>query len=132
VLRSEIPRTVADNLRLLLASDRIVAYPRSAPFALDYRVIVEIERFDADLDGDAVLRARWSIYPADRGDALAVERSDLQRPVASSSYSKLAAAHSELLAELSRAIAARIRALAFESSGAESLAEGDAPTDSSE
>jgi uncharacterized lipoprotein YmbA len=111
VLQSEIPRTLADNLRILLASDRIVAYPTPAPFAIDYRVIVEIERFDADQGGDAVLRARWSIQPSDRGNPLAVERTDLQRSLASSSYSKLAAAHSELLAELSRAIAVKIREL---------------------
>lgn len=102
VLDAEIPRALGDNLRILLASDRIVAYPTAAPFSLDYRVVVEIERFDAELGGEAILVARWIIQSEDGGDALAVERSDLRREVDSKSYSGLAATHSELLAELSR------------------------------
>ncbi|MBW2293984.1 MAG: membrane integrity-associated transporter subunit PqiC [Deltaproteobacteria bacterium] len=109
VLDSEIPRALADNLRILLASNRIVAYPTTAPFALDYRVVIEIERFDAALAGDAVLQARWSILSDSGGDALAVERSDLKGQVGSSGYSDLAVAHSELLADLSRSVAAKLR-----------------------
>jgi hypothetical protein len=108
VLDAEIPRVLGDNLRILLASDRIVAYPTAAPFPLDYRVVVEIERFDAELGGEALLVARWIVRSEDGGDALAVERSDLRGEVDSKSYSDLAATHSELLAELSRAIAAKI------------------------
>jgi len=111
MLDSEIPRALGNNLRVLLASDRIVAYPTIANFPLDYRVTVEIERFDAERGGEALLVARFIIQSGEGGDALSVERSDLRREVESRSYSDLAAAHSELLADLSRAIAAKIRAI---------------------
>jgi uncharacterized lipoprotein YmbA len=109
MLDSEIPRVLAGNLRILLASDRVVAYPTTALFALDYRVVVEIERFEAERGGEALLVARWTVQSEDRSEPLTVERSDLQGQVSSKSYSDLAAAHSELLAELSRAIAAKLR-----------------------
>jgi uncharacterized lipoprotein YmbA len=108
VLDTEIPRTLAENLRILLASDRVVAYPLIASFSLDYHVGVQIERFDGTLGGDASLTARWIILSEDRGDTLAVERSDLHAKVDSSSYSDLARAHSQLLVDLSREIAAKI------------------------
>jgi uncharacterized lipoprotein YmbA len=111
VLSSEIPRTIAENLRILLGSDRVAAYPTAAPFPLDYRVVLDIERFDAAQAGDAVLNARWSLRRADQSEPIAIGRSDLQTTVASSSYADLAAAHSELLAELAREIAARIALL---------------------
>lgn len=100
--------TIGQNLGVLLASQRIVTYPRQAPFPVDFRLDIAFDRFDADQPGDAVLRARFSLQPGSGGDAVTVQIVELREPVKPGDFVDLARAHSALLSQLSTRIAAEI------------------------
>jgi uncharacterized lipoprotein YmbA len=70
-LRQDMTRVLVGNLGQLLGSDRVVAAgsaPRAAP---DYRVEVEILRFERAADGRVQLAARWWLLNGKDGAPLA-------------------------------------------------------------
>jgi len=61
-LPQNFTRVLAENLSVLLATDRVVVYPWYASAAVDYRVEVEVIRFERRASsGDVELTARWSV-----------------------------------------------------------------------
>lgn len=58
-LESMVPRLLAADLIRLLGTDEVVSLPQRQPIPLDYQVEVEVQRFDAETAGRAVLDARW-------------------------------------------------------------------------
>jgi uncharacterized lipoprotein YmbA len=109
-LESEVLRVLGENLGILLGTDRIAVYPRRVAIRTDYRVRLDFERFEGEGDDILALRVRWVLMP-ESGEAIAVELTTVREPVEGSGVGALVAAHSRALAELSRQIAARIRAL---------------------
>jgi uncharacterized lipoprotein YmbA len=70
-LRQDMTRVLIENLGRLLGSERVVGAanaPRAAP---DYRVEVEILRFERAADGRVQLAARWWLLNGKDGAALA-------------------------------------------------------------
>jgi uncharacterized protein len=57
-------RVLAANLGRSLGSQRVSAYPVQPPYALDYRVHLDVERFDGRPGAALVLSARWVITGA--------------------------------------------------------------------
>ena len=51
-LKGEIARTIAENLTQLLGGASVFAYPQSANVEADYKVLVDVQRFDS-APGDA-------------------------------------------------------------------------------
>jgi uncharacterized lipoprotein YmbA len=106
-LKSEIPRVVADNLARLLDGARTATSTQRASGAPDYRVLIDIQRFDSAPQEGATIQALWSITAKDgtplTGSSLAIER-------AGAGYDELVAAHSRALGAVSRDIAAAIAA----------------------
>jgi hypothetical protein len=104
------PRVMAENLSVLLATDRVFLLPQRRATTIDYQVEVEVTRFDADVGGPAVLSARWEIFDND-GNALVVDRSTFTETIGSEDYGAIATAMSQTVAALSREIASAITAL---------------------
>lgn len=104
------PRTMVDNLSVLLETDRVFALPRRRSTALDYQVEVQVIRFDADVGGDAVLDARWEVFDK-KGQSLYLGRSTLREPVVDEGVEPVVAAMSQTVASLSREIARAISLL---------------------
>lgn len=103
-LKGAIPRVIAANLARTLSDARVAA---NSPDG-DYRVVVDIQRFES-VRGDAVtIDALWSVRPP-KGTALRAGRSVVREAVAGKDYDGLAAAHSKALAVLSDDIAQVIR-----------------------
>ena len=105
-------RALAENLGRLLESDRVIAAPYSMLLQPDYRVEVEVLRFEREAEGRVRLSARWWLT---RGSDAAI----LASPEASflgtslgeaASYEALVASMSSVYGELSQAIAASVRA----------------------
>ena len=67
-LRDGVTRSLAENLSLLVPTDRVVLHPWSRTTVPDYQVTVEVTQFDAGPGGEVVLAARWQILNADEGD----------------------------------------------------------------
>lgn len=106
-LKTEIPRIIADNLAAYLNVKRVAAYPQNAGDNADYRVLVDIQRFDSALGESVTIDALWTIKRQSDG-ALRTGRSTAKES-SGGSYDAMVAAHSRALATISRDIAEAIR-----------------------
>ena len=110
-LSSEIPRAIAGHLAQLLGTRQVSAYPSSASDEADYRVFIDIQRFDSELREAVTIDAIWTIRrPAQKDAPEKTGRSLVREAVGGNGYEALVSAHSRALAALSRDIAAAIRA----------------------
>lgn len=110
-LRSEIPRIIADNLAADLNVKRVAAYPQSAGDNADYRVLVDIQRFDSTLGESVTIDALWTVKRVPDG-VLRTGRSTTKESSGGGSYDAVVAAHSRALATISHEIAEAIRTFA--------------------
>ena len=111
-----VTRTVAENLAILLPESRVVRYPWPAGESMRCRVSVELRALGAQADGWVRLEGRWALLPDDGETPLVLRPLSLRRrplPVGPGGVDPAGAveAMSELLADLSRQIAAAVQAL---------------------
>jgi uncharacterized lipoprotein YmbA len=107
-LGDAIARAVAVDLANLLGTPRVATAP-FATFAADYRVTIDLQRFDST-PGDAVqIEAVWVVKQVAQQRARS-GRTVVREPANGQGYDALAAAHSRALARVSADIAAEIRA----------------------
>ena len=107
-LKREIPRLLAQNIGLLLGSERVFSYGQGAGADARYRVLVDIVRLEAVPGESVTLEAHWSIRGP--GGAKRGGRSLVQEKAAGAGYEALVAACSRALAGMSDDIAKAIRA----------------------
>lgn len=107
-LSGDILRAVTQDLSTLLGSDRVVAHPWTRFIAPDFRVPLDIQRFDGALGREVTLEATWAVHCKDEPSARVVRRSVLIEPAPGPGYPDLVAAHGRALAALSREIAAEL------------------------
>lgn len=109
LLRSAIPRVIAETLGRELGSSRVLASRMAAGTPVDYRVSIEVQRFDSSLDEGATIDALWTIStpagPSRNG------RSTVQEPAPSHDPAGIAAAHAKALARIAADIAQAIRSM---------------------
>jgi hypothetical protein len=116
LLPSAVTRTVAENLAILLPETRVLQYPWRAHEPLRCRVAVDLRVLAPQGDGTVRLEGRWSLLPEGEEGPLVIRPVALRRgplPVGTQGIASGPAveAMSELLADLSREIAAAVRAL---------------------
>jgi uncharacterized lipoprotein YmbA len=104
-LKAAIPRVIAANLAHALGDARVTAFSADA----DYRVLVDIQRFESVRSNAVSIEAGWSVRPA-KGGAPRNGRSVVRETASGKDFDALAAAHSKALAVLSDEIAQAIRA----------------------
>ena len=63
-LQDLVTRALAENLSLLIPTERVVLHPWSRTVELDYQVTVDVMQFDAGPSGEVVLAARWRLLNA--------------------------------------------------------------------
>jgi uncharacterized protein len=110
-LDENFTHVLAQNLSILLGSDRIIAYPWPLDKRLRYRVEIEVFRFEVNSAGEAQLSARWSVIDQTGKSASNLKESLLARPAKEKSTDGSVAALSETVADLSREIAKTVIAL---------------------
>ena len=110
-LKNNVFRVLADNLAILLDTDRIVAFPWKRSTFVDYQVAVDVARFDGSLGERVVLRTRWMIFGDDGRNLLSSKHLAVTEPISGNTIADLVSAQSRVLAELSRRIAENIRDL---------------------
>ena len=106
-LRSTIPRLLGENLSRLLGSARVSVYPRNGAGEADYRLFVDVARFEATA-GSVTVEAHWTIRPAQGFQRTG--RSQVVEPRAGAGYESMASAYNRALAAVSREIAQAIAA----------------------
>ncbi|MDD2310725.1 MAG: PqiC family protein [Desulfuromonadaceae bacterium] len=109
-LKSEIPRTIAENLRSLLGSSRVSSYLQHAGADAEYRVLVDIQRFEASPEGIVTVEAAWSLHRV-AGGTSQNGRSLVQESAGTGGYDPLVAAYGRALLAVSRDLAGAIRAV---------------------
>ena len=110
-LDKNVARILAENLSLLLATDRVLIFPWSGSIHVPYQVTVDLTRLDTTPDGKAVLVAAWSVFGKDGTKLLAMKRSSFTVPVQASGFDAMASAESRTVEEMSREIAAFLGSL---------------------
>lgn len=106
-----VPRVLVEDLQRRLPGSRVVGFPQVAGPNFNYRVAVDIGRFDVDANGIATIAARWQIYAATAPRAVVVDDSLLQTRGDGSGHAAAVAALSNGLGELGDRIAQALRAL---------------------
>lgn len=57
---------VAENLAAMIPTDQVAIFPWRSPWTAQFRVTVDIARFDGPLGGPADLTARWRLLDESR------------------------------------------------------------------
>lgn len=107
-LRRAIPRVVALNLARELSTARVVVYPPSGSEVSDYRVFLDVKRFESQAGKAVNLEVAWSIRRGAAGE-LRTGNSVVREPVTGTGYELLVAAYSRALDAVSREIAGALR-----------------------
>jgi uncharacterized lipoprotein YmbA len=102
---------LAENISLLLATDRVVVYPWEIDFKPHYRIALDIRYFEGQMGENVLLDVVWRVSGQEGQKAQTVKTSLIKEPVAAADYEALVAAKSQAIAQLSRQIAQEIRKL---------------------
>ena len=106
-LQDGFTRVLAENLSLLLATDRVAIFPWKSVVP-EYQVVIEVTHFLGQIGGEVSLVALWSILSKNGKDVLVSKKSSFHESTGSSEYAALVAAMSRTVAALSRDIAAAV------------------------
>ena len=110
-LADGISVAVAENLSALLATPRVALLTQATTFDTDFRVAIEVQRFESIPGTSALVDAVWNVRRVKDGVSVS-GRATLRESVADRGYDALAAAHSRAVARLCEDVAAAIRKLA--------------------
>jgi len=105
-LQENFTQVLGRNLEILVPGVVAVAFPWKGPNQdLAYRVVVEVDRFDAGPDDQVALDAAWALHRGVSTGWIAGGRTAIRVPAQGEGYSAIVAAMSEAAGALSREIA---------------------------
>jgi uncharacterized lipoprotein YmbA len=104
-----LERVVAENLAVLVPAAQVGSFPWRDPAPMDYRVSIEVQRFERTSDGPVALEARWAVYHGIEATPFVRQRASVAEEVDSSDLASAVGAMSRAAARLSQQIAAAIR-----------------------
>jgi uncharacterized lipoprotein YmbA len=110
-LPNEFNQVFAENLSVLLNTDRVAVFPWEKHFQPRFRVILDVQRFDGRLGEFALLETRWTITDSEGRQTLRVGKSSIEKPVADAGYAAHVKGLDQALQGLSEEIAAEIKKL---------------------
>lgn len=99
-------RVLRESLARLLATDALIELPTDRDVQPDYRIALQVLRFEAEEGGEVELEARWQVFGRAGERPLRLERSRLREPV------ERGAGVEPVVAAMSRALAGLARTLA--------------------
>ena len=103
-------RVLSENLATMLNTYRIEKYPWALKTRVDYRIEVDVQRFETDGNGQTQLIASWIIRDGPSSKILYASETNTGSPAGNDEASASAALSSDL-ATLSREIASRVTEL---------------------
>lgn len=117
-LEDNFLRVFSQNLSSLIPTDNVLIFPWLASARIDNQIILEITRFEREADGRVSLTAAWTILTPDGKEVLLRRKSSLDETAnikdTKKTYEKTVAVMSQLIAQLSREIAAEIQTISQE------------------
>jgi uncharacterized lipoprotein YmbA len=109
-LQDGLAAVLAENLAGILGTPSVTVFPRESGADADFRVAVDLQRFESTPGTSAVMEATWVVRRAKDGRTL-TGRTSVREAVQDRAFEALAAAHSRAARRLSADIADAIRAL---------------------
>jgi len=110
-LKDDFTRVLAENLSILLETDKMVLYPYIGVVPIDFRIGMNLNRFEGAPGGEVSLEATWLIQEGPDKKEGFIQKSRITIPVSGSDYPSLVAAQSRAVEKLGREIAKAIQAL---------------------
>jgi len=110
-LQQELARVLAVDMAQALGIGRVLTNADSAAASADYRVALDIQRFDSTPGSGVTVEAVWTVSRSARGGSRS-GHALVQEPATAKDYDALVAAHSRALSRISREIAKDVQALA--------------------
>ena len=110
-IEEDIGRVIAENLSLMLATDKVLSYPSMVAVPQDYIIKIDISRFDGRLGGDIELIVRWAVFDGQGNAVHSVTASHIMEAARGGGYADMVAAQSRALAVFSRELADVIKEL---------------------
>jgi len=111
LLKDDVKRILAEDLGILLSGEGATVSTDELLIEPDYRVVLNINRFDGTPGETAWLNAVWTLKDQKNQKTVAVTQSLFTEKVSGPGYADLVNAQSRTLASLSREIAAEIKKL---------------------
>jgi uncharacterized lipoprotein YmbA len=109
-LQDNLSEVIAQNLLGLLGAAQVSSFPKMPAADAQYRVAVELQRFESVPGTEALLEATWTVLRK-KDRVTQTGRTRVREAVQDASYDALVAAHSRAAGRLSEDIAQAIRAL---------------------
>ena len=109
-LQSGFSRVLAENLSVLLSTDRVLQFPWKSSEPIDFRITVNVVRFDGGPKEQVSLVTRWAVFGPEGNELVPLTGSRIVMPVKRAGYEALAIALSEAIGKLSQEIASAVRA----------------------
>jgi len=112
-LTDSMHRIISTDVDNLLHGVVVVMYPYEAVVRshLDYRLVGDVNRFDADSSGLVVLEIQWAIVDTEANLLVPTRRNRYQAQMATSGdFSAMVAAMNDVLSQFSRDVAGRLKA----------------------
>lgn len=107
-LQDMFARVTADNLSVLLGTNRVILFPWRSSMPVDYQVTIQVAQFDGLLGEQVVLRAHWQVFTGDGKKLMESGYSVFEDKVEDGSIEALVAAGSRVVKRLRRAVAEAI------------------------
>ena len=101
-LKDNVIAVLSKNVATLQPDAIVRAYPWSVYGNVDYRVIIDISRFDTQLGKSVNLEASWAIMEEKNHTIISNGQTKLQQPLNDASYNSAAQGLSKLLGDLSQ------------------------------
>ena len=101
-LQNNVIAVLSKNVATLQPNAIVRAYPWSVYGNVDYRVIIDISRFDTQLGKSANLEASWAIMEEKNHTIVSNGQTKLEQRLSETSYNSAAQALSKLLSEFSQ------------------------------
>jgi uncharacterized protein len=102
----------AENISILLSTNRVALFPWKSQIGPDYRVALDIHQFDGQIGDSVLLNVTWAVRGReDNAQPLYVTRTVITQPAPGQDYESLVSAYSKAVAELSREVASAIRTI---------------------
>lgn len=111
-LANSFQRILADNLAVLLDSNRVLEFPTTPALDGGYQVPIQVTRLDADTAGEAVLEVQWLVRSSGDAHVVPARRSRYTTRVEDpADYGSVVEALSRVVALFAREIAATVAEL---------------------
>ena len=107
-LGENINRVVMDNLDRSGVASRLEVFPWTSRDQVDWQIVVDIDQFARQADGNVILTARWKLVHFQSGKILAAAKYNKVSTPNDATIEGTVIAMSSLLADLTREIATRI------------------------